>query len=141
MAGVATRVREKQNSRPLEPKVVWVHRGRPVKTFASPSPPRPLVSLLCSSLYVNNAQLMSFQVKCCLKTVSSLAGGEIFEAHDTLLHNTCVLRALVPPSTGGHPFQAAVRGGGGSGSGRGGRNIGKAGQEPEKQGVAGTVAN
>lgn len=65
--------------------------------------------------------------------------GEIFEAHDTLLHNTCVLRALAPPSTGRHPFQAAVRGGGGSGSG--GRSIGKTGQEPEKQGVAGTVAN
>lgn len=74
VAGVATRVREEQNSRPLDLKVVWVHRGRPVKTFASLCPPRPLVSLLCSSLYLSNAQMMSRQVKCCLKTVSSLAG-------------------------------------------------------------------
>lgn len=44
----------------------------------------------------------------------------------------CLLRALAPPSTGGHPSQAAVR------------EVGKwmnPFQEPEKQGAAGIVAH
>lgn len=33
----------------------------------------------------------------------------MFEAHDSLLHNICLLRAPAPPITGQNPSQAVVR--------------------------------